>query len=61
MSSAKMVNNTYYPFVLSTTGKIISDVPGDYLRSLRPVITIIKTAMVSGSGTINDPYILIES
>ena len=61
MSSAKMVNNTYYPFVLSTTGKIISNVPGDYLRSLRPVITIIKTAMVSGSGTINDPYILIES
>ena len=61
MSSAKMVNNTYYPFVLSTTGKIISNVPGDYLRSLRPVITIIKTAMVTGTGTIDDPYILIES
>ena len=56
-----MVNNTYYPFVLSTTGKIISNVPGDYLRSLRPVITIIKTAMVTGTGTIDDPYILIES
>ncbi|MGN1379330.1 MAG: hypothetical protein ACI4XR_02905 [Bacilli bacterium] len=61
MTSAKLLNNTYYPFVLSTTGKIESDVPGTYLRSVRPVITIIKTAMVTGSGTMDDPYILIES
>ena len=61
MTSAKLLNNTYYPFVLSTTGKIESDVPGTYLRSVRPVITIIKTAMVTGTGTIDDPYILIES
>ena len=61
MTSAKLLNNTYYPFVLSTTGKIESDVPGTYLRSVRPAITIIKTAMVTGTGTIDDPYILIES
>lgn len=58
MSSAKNENGEYYPFALSSSGKIVNNVSGNLLRHVRPVITIIKTASVSGMGTIDDPYML---
>ena len=61
MSSSKIVNGVYYPFTLSKNGKVLSDVSGSFLRSVRPVITIIKTALVEGDGTIDNPYKLISN
>lgn len=61
MSSSKLVNGIYYPFALSKNGKVLSDVSGSFLRSVRPVITIIKTALVEGDGTSSNPYKLISN
>lgn len=61
MSSATNKLDIYHPFVLSKDGKILDSIPFNYLRGVRPVITIIKTAQVSGDGTIDNPYKLIES
>lgn len=57
MTSAKN-DGVYYPFVVKADGNIASDVDGTLLRAVRPVISIIKTASVSGTGTSEDPYIL---
>lgn len=57
ITSAKN-DGVYYPFVVKADGNIASDVDGTLLRAVRPVISIIKTASVSGTGTIEDPYIL---
>ena len=61
MSSSKLSNGIYYPFALSKNGKVLSDVSGSFLRSVRPVITIIKTALVEGDGTSANPYKLISN
>ena len=58
MTSANIDDTTYYPFVLSSNGKVLSNEKGSSFHGVRPVITIIKTATVSGSGTVNDPYVL---
>ena len=61
MSSATNKLDIYHPFALSKDGKILDSIPFNYLRGVRPVITIIKTAQVSGDGTIDNPYKIIES
>lgn len=58
MTSAQMHDSAYYPFMVSTTGKVIMDTSGGNLGAVRPVINIIKTATVTGNGTVNDPYVL---
>ena len=58
LTGAALTNNVYYPFVLTTTGKITYKTPGTYLRSIRPVITTFETTSATGSGTVKDPYIL---
>lgn len=50
-----------YPYVLNEKGKVVYDVVGTTLLSVRPVISIVKTATISGDGTINNPYILTKS
>lgn len=59
MSSASSRYGNYYPFVVDTDGSISSNVNGNLLRGVRPVINIIKTAKVSGNGTNEDPYEII--
>ena len=61
MSSARLVNNTYYPFIITTDGKIDYNTSGKLLRGIRPVINIIKTAKVYGDGTIENPYHILEN
>lgn len=58
MTGAKMSSSEYQPFTVTSNGKIINTDIGSYLRSVRPVITIIKTAIVSGNGTSEEPYML---
>lgn len=59
MSSASSRYGNYYPFVVDTNGSISSNVNGNLLRGVRPVINIIKTAKVSGNGTNEEPYEII--
>lgn len=59
MSSASTRYDTYYPFAIDTDGSITTNINGTLLRGVRPVINIIKTAKVTGTGTESDPYKLI--
>ena len=58
MTSASLTSSSYYPFMISNNGKVIINDTGANFRAVRPVITIIKTATVSGDGTVNNPYVL---
>lgn len=49
----------YSPFAVDTNGAITTDVSGSLLRGVRPVINIVKTAHVTGTGTKDDPYQII--
>lgn len=60
MSSAKYTNNVYYPFIVTTNGAIDYTTSGELLRGIRPVINIIKTARVTGDGTEDNPYQILE-
>lgn len=60
MSSAKYTNNVYYPFIVTTNGTIDYTTSGELLRGIRPVINIIKTARVTGDGTEDNPYQILE-
>ena len=59
MTSARDVNGIYYPFIVDDNGSLDYNVNGTLLRGVRPVINIIKTAKVTGSGTIDDPYVIV--
>ena len=59
MTSAQNVDNSYYPFIVNSDGSLASNVSGELLRGVRPVINIIKTAKVNGTGTVEDPYQII--
>ena len=61
MSSARYVNNVYYPFIVTTNGAIDYNTSGELLRGIRPVINIIKTARVTGDGTQDNPYQILEN
>lgn len=56
MSGALNKYDLYYPFAVDENGTITSNINGNLLRGVRPVINIVKTAKVSGDGTIDNPY-----
>ena len=55
---AKTKDNTFYPFSVTKEGKLNDTITGTSYTSVRPVINIIKKAIVNGSGTADDPYII---
>lgn len=59
MTGARFQNGVYYPFIITTDGAIATDVEGTLFRGVRPVINIIKTAKVTGTGTTDDPYQIV--
>ena len=59
MTGAEYKNGTYYPFLVNTDGSIIANTAGNLLRSIRPVINIIKNAKISGNGSLEEPYEII--
>lgn len=59
MTGAEYKNGTYYPFLVNTDGSIIANTAGNLLRSIRPVINIIKNAKISGNGSLVEPYEII--
>lgn len=46
----------YYPYVLSINGAIEDNASGSQSRSVRPVINLAKNLIVTGDGTIENPY-----
>ena len=59
MTSASLDDNgAYYVFSLGADGSLITSM-GNSVAGVRPVITINKTStVISGDGTVNNPYIL---
>ena len=55
---AKFSSQGFYPFAIDTNGKVVSDINGTLYRGLRPVININKKTVVTGTGTITDPYVI---
>lgn len=61
MTGAEYKNGTYYPFLVNTDGSIITNTAGNLLRSIRPVINIIKNAKITGNGSSETPYEIITN
>lgn len=61
MTGAEYKNGTYYPFLVGADGSIITNTAGNLLRSIRPVINIIKNAKISGNGSLEEPYEIITN
>lgn len=61
MTGAEYKNGTYYPFLVNTDGSIITNTAGNLLRSIRPVINIIKNAKITGNGSLEEPYEIITN
>lgn len=55
-SLSKSSEDGFYPFLVDSTGKLVDNVNGTLYRSLRPVISLDRTVVVSGVGTSEDPY-----
>ena len=61
MTGAEYKNGTYYPFLVGADGSIIANTAGNLLRSIRPVINIIKNAKITGNGSSETPYEIITN
>lgn len=61
MTNAQAMDEVFYPFIVDTDGSLDYNTNGTLVRGVRPVINIIKTAKVTGSGTVDDPYQIIMS
>ena len=58
MSPAKEgIEGTYF-YEVTANGSVLANSTGEAEKKLRPVINLIKEVEVSGTGTIDDPYIL---
>lgn len=51
-------NIIYYE--VTKEGKLATNTIGSYYRGIKPVINLIKSTYVTGSGTASDPYTIIE-
>ena len=58
MSLAKTSDDTFYPFLVNESGELVDHVSGSLYRSFRPVISLSRTVMVTGTGTLDDPYVV---
>ncbi len=55
---ASATSTEFYPFVVDQNGKLLYNVSGTLFRSVRPSITLNREVMMSGDGTIDNPYTL---
>ncbi len=60
MSGAKGSDTSLNLFMIDQNGKVRSDIAGSTYHSIRPVINLVKNTEVTGSGTLEDPYLLKE-
>lgn len=52
--------SAFYPFLVDASGELVDDVDGSLYRNFRPVISLNRTVIVSGTGTVNDPYVVSQ-
>ncbi|MBO4600628.1 MAG: hypothetical protein J5634_00075 [Bacilli bacterium] len=50
----------FYPYALSNNGSIDDSIVGNQQKNIRPVINISKNVVVSGDGTIDNPYEIVS-
>ncbi len=60
MTSAKYTQVAYYPYVVEASGALADDISSTTALGIRPVINIIKNIAATGTGTSDDPYILMD-
>ena len=60
LSLSKEDDDTFYPFLVNEKGEIVDNVSGSLYRGFRPVISLNRNVLVSGSGTIDDPYMVSQ-
>ena len=60
MSGAMGSDNSLNLFMVDQNGKVRTDIKGDTFHGIRPVINLIKNIEVTGSGTQEDPYQIVE-
>ena len=54
---AKATTDDFNPFVISASGRLLSNVSGLLNRNLRPTINLNRKVLVTGDGTIDNPYL----
>lgn len=57
-SLSKSGEDSFYPFLVDSSGKLIDNVNGTLYRSLRPVISLNRMTIVTGDGTKDNPYVV---
>ncbi len=57
---AKSTESDFNPFAVSQNGKVVSNVSGLLFRGLRPSINLDRKVIVSGTGSIDNPYLISE-
>ncbi len=58
LSLSKEDDDTFYPFLVNEKGEIVDNVSGSLYRGFRPVISLNRNVLVTGTGTIDDPYVV---
>lgn len=60
MSAAKGNSTNTNMFMVNSDGVLKTDINGSLYRQVRPVINLIKNIKMTGLGTIDDPYRLVD-
>lgn len=55
-SLSKSDNDYFYPFLVNEKGELVDNINGSLYRNFRPVISLNRNVIVTGSGTIDNPY-----
>lgn len=58
MTSAQLIGDNYYPFVVKSDGSISIDITGSSTNGVRPVINLQSSLKITGEGTKENPYII---
>ncbi len=59
MTPHKKENDVVFYIAVNTDGSLMKDISETTNLFIRPVITLVKRAKVSGTGTVEDPYVLV--
>ena len=55
-SLSKSDEEHFYPFLVNEKGELVDNINGSLYRNFRPVISLNRNVIVTGSGTIDNPY-----
>ncbi|MCM1052664.1 MAG: hypothetical protein NC483_01625 [Ruminococcus sp.] len=52
-------NSNFYPISVNQNGKLVTNISGTLYRNVRPTINLVRKVVVTGDGTINNPYEIV--